>query len=137
MTEHAEQVALFDRARLNEAAIPELRLLFAVPNGALRPYKTRRGADGREVRYSPIGQKLAEEGVKRGVPDVWLPVARGGYHGLVIEMKCGSNKPTAEQVVWLDALAAEGWLAIVCWTHEEAWGVILEYLERKGSQCTT
>ena len=36
MSEHDEQVALFEWAALREAEIPELALLFAIPNGGLR-----------------------------------------------------------------------------------------------------
>ena len=36
-------------------------------------------------------------GVKAGVPDLCLPVPMNGYAGLYIEMKYGSNKPTAQK----------------------------------------
>ena len=52
---------------------PELKLLYHIPNGGTR---------------DPIEAKhMKEQGVKRGVPDLHLPVARGKYHGLYIEMK--------------------------------------------------
>lgn len=113
--EHQEQVALFDWARLTEGRFPELALLFAVPNGGARNVVT--------------GQRLKQEGVKRGVPDVWLPVARGGYHGLVIELKAGKGRPTAEQKAWLEALEAQGWLARVCVGFENARDLVAQYLD--------
>jgi len=54
------------------------------------------------------------EGVKRGVPDVFLPVARGGYHGLWIEMKYGKNKTTSNQKWWLNELKDQGYKTAVC-----------------------
>jgi len=112
--EHNEQVALFNWARCAEEQHPELAVLFAVPNGGARNVVT--------------GQRLKQEGVKRGVPDVWLPVARCGYHGLVIELKAGKGRPTREQVRWLKDLEAQGWLALVCVGAEAARCVISSYL---------
>lgn len=113
--EHREQAALFAWARLAEKRYPALALLFAVPNGGARSAVT--------------GARLKAEGVRRGVPDVWLPVARGGYHGLVMEIKAGKGRTTNEQRAWLAALTAEGWLALVCMGSDEAMEAILRYLD--------
>jgi hypothetical protein len=114
--EHREQVRLFAWARKEEGARPELGLLFAVPNGGRRDAAT--------------GARMKAEGVKRGVPDVWLPVAREGYHGLVIELKAdATGRPTPEQVVWLRRLAMEGYKALLCVGADEARSVIVAYLE--------
>ena len=72
-TEHQEQVALIHWAKMRSATLPELGLLFAIPNGG--------------ERHLFVAKKLKAEGVKPGTPDLCLPVARGGYHGLFIEMK--------------------------------------------------
>lgn len=95
---------------------PELSLLFAIPNGA-------------RVRPS-VALKLKAEGLKRGVPDMLLPVARGGYHGLFIELK-DDEKPSRvspEQREWLRQLAAQGYAAYVCKGADEAWGALMGYL---------
>jgi len=47
--------------------------------------------------FSPTAQKLKKEGVKRGIPDIFLPCARGGSHGLFIEMKARDGKVSEEQ----------------------------------------
>ena len=112
--EHLEQVALFRWAGYQQRAHPELALLFAIPNGGMRSKAT--------------AAKLKAEGVKAGVPDICLPVARGEYHGLWIEMKAGRNKPTAPQVKWHVKLSQQGYRVAVCYSWEAARDVIEEYL---------
>jgi hypothetical protein len=116
--EHDEQVALFAWAAEQEAQHPELRWLFAVPNftGRLGKATARHGAF------------LKAEGRKPGVPDVWLPVARQGYHGLVIEMKIEPNRPSDVQLAWLVWLEGAGYSVHVCYSATEAQSVILHYL---------
>lgn len=113
--EHGEQVALFNWAATvaNMDGLEALHLLFAIPNERRSP---------KERRY------FAAEGVKTGVPDICLPVARGPFHGLYIELKYGDNKATEAQKGWLEALQREGYLALVCTGFEEAKATIEEYL---------
>lgn len=118
--EHAEQVAVVSWARLQTGRWPELRLLFAVPNGA-----SLAGGPAQRARQM---HRLKAEGLNPGVPDMWLPVARKGYHGLVIEMKAGANKPSDKQADWLDALTEQGYLALACWGADEAIDALREYL---------
>ena len=117
MSESVEQIRLFQWARSWEDEIPELATLFHPPNGGWRHKATAR--------------RLKAMGTKAGVPDVWLPVPRAGYHGLVIEMKYGSNKPTKSQQQWIDALREQGHRVDVCYSCIEAKMVILEYLGRE------
>lgn len=112
--EHHEQVGLMQWADALLGKWPELRLLAAIPNGG--------------QRHKAVAAKLKAEGVRAGFPDLILPVARGGFHGLFIEMKAGKNKPTAEQIGWHDALRAEGYLVVVCYSWNEAAGEIERYL---------
>ena len=116
-TEHQHQVTVVSWALLNERKIPELALLYAIPNGGKR--------DAR------VAAKLKMEGVKAGVLDLNLPVARGGYLGLWIEMKSGTNGLTASQDRWLRDLVAQGHMVAVCWTAEVAIKILETYLEGK------
>ena len=50
-------------------------------------------------------------GVKSGVPDLVVPVARHGYHGLYLELKTGTKKPTLNQKNWLSYLRDQGYRA--------------------------
>jgi len=113
--EHRMQVNLFKWAKLAAGALPELRWMFAVPNGG--------------ARNVIVASKLKAEGVKRGVPDVMLPVSRGGYHGLWIELKAGRNHPSAEQIAWIAELLRAGYLVQVVWDEwQNAKTVIERYL---------
>ncbi len=93
---------------------PELQLLHAIPNGGRR--------DRAEAAH------LKRQGVKPGVPDLSLPVPRGVYHGLYIEMKVGKNKPTQNQRQWLTILSYYGYATRVCYSANEARDVIEKYL---------
>ena len=62
-------------------------------------------------------------------PDLCLPVARGKYHGLYIELKAGKNKPTEKQKEWLKNLEKQGHKTAVAYSYEAAADIILNYLE--------
>lgn len=94
---------------------PELALLYHIPNGGKRDAKT--------------ATILKRQGVKAGVPDLHLPVARGGYHGLYIELKVGDNTTTKKQKDWIRELNKQGYLAVVCYGWDEAAKQLLDYLE--------
>lgn len=50
---------------------------------------------------------MARTGTRRGVPDVCLPVARCGFHGLYVEMKRRQKSlshVSDDQNVWIQAL---------------------------------
>ena len=100
LSESDEQIALFEWVALHERAYPDLMWLYHIPNGGYR------------CRTTAI--RLKREGVKAGVPDICLPVSRGIYHGLYIELKAGRNTATDNQRRWIDGLTANGYLAIVC-----------------------
>lgn len=122
MSEHDEQAFIMQWAGWHANRYPALDLLFAVPNGFPIPSKNPK-TRARIVNY------MKAEGLKPGVPDLWLPVARHDYHGLIIENKWKKNKPTEEQIMWLDRLSEEGYLSTVCWSAEEAIGLIIDYLK--------
>ncbi len=114
--EHAEQAALLYWVRLHEARYPELRWLYAVPNG--------RGRSKAEAG------KLKAEGVKRGVPDLALDVARGGYHGLRIEMKAPGKLRSLshDQRMWHNHLLLEGYAIHTSDDWRDAWVALMTYL---------
>lgn len=127
MKEHEEQVSLFNWANGCAAygIYPELSLLFAIPNGqvALKMVKSS------TIRFKFIGY-MNNEGRKKGVPDMFLAVARGGYHGLFIELKrADGGVVSKEQREWINKLKNEGYLAVVCHGCQEAQETIEKYLK--------
>ena len=115
-SEHEEQSALirwYDREYGDQ-------LLFAVPNGGKRNIVT--------------AVRLRLEGVRPGVPDLCLPVARNGKHGLYIEMKRQrGDRLRAAQKAWIKRLIELGYEAVVCRGAEAAARQIEAYLGPGGS----
>lgn len=120
--EEVEQTCLFRWAAYSLGAHPELRLLHAIPNG------------GKRSKSEAARMKAA--GVKAGVPDMFLPVARGGSHGLYIELKrIKGGRVSAEQLAWMEELTREGYTCAVCHGWEEARKVIQTYLKGGETAC--
>lgn len=113
-SEATEQALLIEWANLMSKTHKELNLLFHIPNG------------GSRNRLEAIN--LKRQGVKAGVPDLFLPVSRHGKNGLFIEMKFGKNRTTNFQDEWLKNLNKQGYAAVVCYGFEDAVGVIKGYL---------
>lgn len=115
--ESEEQIKLFEWAdrqyRNNMVKYEYLGLMFHIPNGGKRNITT--------------AVRLKREGVKRGVPDIFIPVPKGKYFGLFIEMKSKNGKLTDEQKFWIEMLNELGYKAIVCKGFEEARDAVLEY----------
>ena len=111
LTEQQEQEAVIQWAQASIARLPGIELLFHVPNENAH----------RKVR----------QGVAAGVPDLCLPVARGGWHGMWIELKRAdhSNGPSPAQLAWLERLQCEGHYCALCYGASEAIDAITRYLE--------
>jgi hypothetical protein len=114
-SEHDEQVTIFRWASIAQHQYPGLELLFAIPNGG--------------HRYKAVAGKLKAEGVKSGVPDMCLPIAKKGYNALYIELKKKTGgRVTGHQRWWLSALERAGSKAVVCRGADEAIELISWYL---------
>lgn len=119
-SEHSEQCALVEWARLQAGKWPELALLFAIPMGG--------------ARYATVGAMLRKEGARKGILDLCLPVARKGYHGMYIEMKKRRGGVVSpEQKWWIDALTAQGYKVTVCHGFDAARAEITDYLGGKNA----
>ena len=114
-TEAQEQMALFQWAHVWAQRWPELALLHHIPNGGSR--------DAKEAH------NLRLQGVLPGVPDICLPCARGGFHGLYIELKRQEGgRVSPAQKIMLDRLRGEGYRAEVCRGWQEAAKTIMNYM---------
>jgi len=112
-TEHEEQKAVIKWFDLQHAE--HRGRLLAIPNGG--------------ERNAIVAAKLKAEGVRKGVPDLLLPVARQGFHGLWIELKrTKGSKLSPEQDDWLGYLAKQGYMAVICKGADSAREAIGIYL---------
>jgi hypothetical protein len=118
--EYIEQSTLVQWCKLNEHKHPELKLLFAIPNGG--------------HRHIAVAHKMKKEGVRSGVPDLFLPVARGKYHGLFVEMKAVGGRPSHNQAVWIKDLTQQGYMTIVCFNWIVAKEAVVKYLSLTSSE---
>lgn len=118
-TEDEEQAWLFSWAKLRENKFPELCLLHHIPNGGKR-------SKSEAARFKAMG-------VKPGVADLFLPVARCGYHGLYIELKALDGKVSAEQKNFLAAAKEQGFLCAVMYGGQAAAELIESYLRGEVS----
>jgi hypothetical protein len=78
-----------------------------------------------------MGAKMKREGVEKGVPDISIYVARGGYHGALIEMKrVGYVKSDVkpEQLQKHRDLREQGYEVFICGGCAEALRVTADYL---------
>lgn len=117
-SESSEQIDVIQWCNRNKEKYPLLCLIFAIPNGG--------------VRHIATAARLKLEGVKKGVPDLMLPVARKGYHGLFIEMKRikgGSVSPDQKQ--WKENLREQGYAVVIAKGAIRAITIIAAYLDIK------
>lgn len=119
--EDAESQALWQRAQLT----PILRdHLYHIPNGGKRNPKE--------------AARMKGMGVRAGVHDYHLPVARGAYHSLWIELKpiVKGQKPSvaASQYEWRDKMRNQGNAAFVVHGWVYAIAIMLDYLKLGNSE---
>lgn len=115
--EAAEQACLFAWAALASARIPELAELFATMNGVRVSMRT--------------AVKMKAQGNRAGIEDVMLLVARGGWHGLLIELKRTDAPPSAtsrDQRAWHAIHMRRGYRVEVCKGWVAASEALLAYL---------
>ena len=125
-SEHAHQSAVFCWAAMNVGKYPELKWLHAIPNGY----------------FSTSGQKAKSkaEGLRNGVPDIFLPVPiqtqwAKQYAGLYIEMKIENHRKVKnggcsdEQIEFMEFAIRMGYRCVVAYNWIEARDTIVEYLE--------
>ena len=114
--EDTEAMALWAWAQHNKVLRDHL---VHVPNGGRR--------NKREAA------RMKRMGVRAGVHDYLLPVPRGRYHGLWIELKAtppNNAKVTKEQREWTERMRDQGYAAYVCKGWVAAARVMRWYLDK-------
>lgn len=116
--QHQAAVMKWSRQPEIRSKWPELALLYHIPNGG-----TRDAIEGRHLK---------QQGVKRGVPDLCLPVPRRQYHGLYIEMKAETGRTSDAQDWWGEHLLVQGYFWEACHGWSSAVRVLEWYLSLSG-----
>lgn len=115
--EHEHQKALFIWWALESGRRGiDHRLMWATPNGGFRHIGTAR--------------RLKAEGVKAGVPDVFLAIPANGYHGLFLELKipAKTSRVSEPQREMKCLLEKQGYACRICFGWDAAREAIEEYL---------
>jgi len=121
-----EQQAVIEWCEWMSGKYPELKAVYHITN------------EGKRSRIN--GATLRAAGLKKGVPDLCLPCAKGSYHSLYIEMKKDAHsRPSKEQTKWIKLLNDLGNFAIVCNCADEAihtlkWYLLLDHSSASESQ---
>ena len=103
--------------RAHMAAHPELKLLYHIPNGWRALFRIQ------------TVEQLQRAGVLPGIPDYCLPVARGGFHALYIELKRADGGVVSdEQSIVQGWLVEYGNRAVTCSGWSAAVDAVLGYL---------
>ena len=131
-SESSHQKALFAWAALSVGKYPALAFMFAIPNGGLRDIRT--------------ASTLKAEGVRSGVPDIFLPkwsvikispAHVRQMHGCFIEMKLEKYRNrknggcSEEQIEFIEWAVTAGYYCKVCYSWIEARDTLINYLEGK------
>lgn len=119
--EHHEQVQYFNLVKQEAVRSDAYASIFAIPNGT--PTSQRMGA------------YMVSEGVRAGVPDICIPLARVSpsghlYNTLFIEMKApiDTAKIRDSQMEWISRLKHNGCAVCVCDNWRDAWNRTAEYI---------
>jgi len=68
-------------------------------------------------------------GIKKGIPDYFLAMPKGGYHGLYLEMKKPKGTLTKDQVKVIPKLREQGYKVEICYSWLEAVNACVVYCE--------
>lgn len=112
-TEDTEQMQIINYCNSMSAYVPEYSMIYHIPNEGKRKN----------------GAKLKRIGLRKGIPDLCLPVPKMGFNGLYIELKKDtSKKASKEQKEWLFKLEQQGYATSLCFGADEAINLITAYM---------
>ena len=97
-------------------------LLFSIPNGIPLANQNIR---------TKIYNKLKEEGLQAGVPDLFLAVGNSIYNGMFIEIKSKRDRLRKKQVDMIRALEQQNYKCVVVRSVDEFIEIVDEYLRIK------
>lgn len=112
--EHREQSLFIKWIDWEKKIDPRLECVFAVPNGF--------------VKSIQMASWARAEGLRSGVPDVFVAVPIGKHSGLFLEFKSGKNDLSDTQREWFKRLANNGFVCCLVRSFEEAKEAVSQYL---------
>jgi hypothetical protein len=113
--EYDEQVTVFAWAKY--CKLDGVDLMYATLNGVRLPIG--------------LARKMKKAGLCAGPPDINVDVARGGFHGLRVEMKREKGGEVSDtQKEWHARLRSEGYRVVVAEGANEAIQAIKTYLDQ-------
>jgi len=84
------------------------------------------------VKLSKSQAKIAKgQGMLSGVPDLFLPVPKNGFHGLFIEMKSDKGRVTENQHWFLTNAESLSYKTVICYSAKEAISAIQAYYDEE------
>lgn len=82
------------------------KVTFSIPNGGKR-----------DLRFA---KRLQREGMRAGIPDLFMAYPSKDYHGLFIEFKKKGGRLSKEQAAKIEEFSNVGYKVIVCYSLEAA-----------------
>jgi VRR-NUC domain len=70
-------------------------------------------------RTPSFGRLMKEMGMRAGVSDLFISMARHGYHGAWIELKTKNGVLSSLQKEFLDDMSAQNYFTIICRSIDE------------------
>jgi len=121
LKEHEVQKLLFEWM----SHVPQCKNAFAIPNAQLLLSKL----PSTRQRFAALNY-LAQEGVKKGIADIFLPYPVGTYHGMFIELKREKGGVVSkEQKEFLQNMELVGYYAVVARGFDDAKEKIEGYIK--------
>ncbi len=120
-TESNEQIAAMDWLRAQHPKISEHTLHI--------------GNERKATYYA--GYIMKRMGVLKGASDLFMAWPNAGYHGLFIEVKSKTGRPTMEQKAFVQRMKDAGYKAEICYGAEEVISTMKEYIAYQGISSST
>ncbi len=81
-----------------------------------------------------MGATMKRAGLRPGFPDLFVPLSRGRYHGLFIEMKREGGYLSDNQREWIHFLCSQGYAVAVCYGFDQTVRMINSYLRKEAEK---
>jgi len=84
-------------------------------------------------RETITGKNLQSIGMIAGVADLFIPIARNGYHGIWIEVKSQKGHLSESQRIFLSRMEQQGYLTATVRSLEQFQDIVNRYLKTNST----